>query len=67
MSGFWKDFSTGCSTLLIIAAVVFIIIPLILLIFKVALWLVFPIIFIAAIVLGVALFGRFISSVKKHW
>ena len=67
VSKFSKDFLTGCGTLVLIGVLVFIVLPLILLGFKLALWLAVPVITLLIIVAGVAMFGRLINSIRKNW
>ena len=67
MSRFSKDFLTGCGTLVLIGVLVFIVLPLVLLGFKLALWLAVPVITLLVIVVGVAMFGRFINLIRKYW
>ncbi len=67
VSKFSKDFLTGCGTLILIGVLVFIVLPLILLGFKLALWLAVPVITLLVIVAGVAMFGRLINSIRKNW
>ena len=58
---------TDCGTLVLIGVLVFIVLPLILLGFKLALWLAVPVITLLIIVAGVAMFGRLINSIRKNW
>jgi len=67
VSRFSKDFLTGCGTLVLIGVLVFIVLPLVLLGFKLALWLAVPVITLLVIVVGVAMFGRFINLIRKYW
>jgi len=67
VSKFSKDFLTDCGTLVLIGVLVFIVLPLILLGFKLALWLAVPVITLLIIVAGVAMFGRLINSIRKNW
>ena len=67
MSRFSKDFLIGCGTLVLIGVLVFIVLPLVLLGFKLALWLAVPVITLLVIVVGVAMFGRFVNIIRKHW
>ncbi len=66
-SRFFKDFSVGCGTLILLGILIFVLVPLIVLGFKIALWLAVPIAAIIIIVFLVALFGRFVSEVTKRW
>lgn len=66
-SRFFKDFSVGCGTLMLLGLLIFVLVPLILIGFKIALWLAVPVIGLIIIVVLVALFGRFISETRKRW
>jgi len=66
-SRFFKDFSVGCGTLILLGILLFVLVPLLILGFKIALWLAVPIAAIIIIVFLVALFGRFVSEVTKRW
>ncbi|MFO7930667.1 MAG: hypothetical protein R6U97_04615 [Desulfosalsimonas sp.] len=66
-SGFLKDFSVGCAALVLLGILVFVLVPLIIIGFKIALWLAVPVAALILIVLFVALFGRFISNAGKYW
>jgi phosphatidylglycerophosphate synthase len=66
-SSFFKDFSVGCGTLVLLGLLIFVVLPLVAIVFKVALWLAVPIVVVALIVVFVALLGRFVSKARKHW
>ncbi len=66
-SSFFKDFSVGCGTLLLLGIGIFIVLPLVAIAFRVALWLAVPVVVAALIVFFVALLGRFVSKARKHW
>lgn len=66
-SNFFKDFSVGCGALILLGLLIFVLVPLIILGFKIALWLAVPIVALIIIVVLVALFGRFISETRKRW
>ncbi|MGM0532074.1 MAG: hypothetical protein ACQER7_12065 [Bacteroidota bacterium] len=62
-----KDFFTGCGTLILIGILIFIIVPLIIIGFKLALWLAVPIIILLIIIFATAVFGRAVSETRKRW
>ena len=64
---FFKNFSTGCGTLILISFFAFIVAPLILFVFKVALWIAIPVLTLLVLIVAVALFGRVITEVKDRW
>ncbi len=66
-SNFFKDFSVGCGTLVLLGILIFVVIPLIAIAFRIALWLAVPVVVVALIVFFVALLGRFVSKTRKHW
>lgn len=66
-SRFFKDFSLGCAVLVLLGILVFILIPLVVLGFKIALWLAVPVVTIIIIVFLVALFGRVVSEAMRRW
>lgn len=66
-SSFFKDFSVGCGMLILLGLLIFVLVPLILIGFKIALWLAVPVVGLIIIVVLVALFGRFISETRKRW
>jgi hypothetical protein len=67
MPQFFKDFFTGCGFLLLVGVLVFIIIPLVVIVFKVALWLAVPVIMLLLIVFATALVGRLVKETRKRW
>jgi len=67
MDRFFKDFFVGCGTLALIGVVVFIVLPLLVIGLKIALWIAVPIVLLLLIIIGIALFGRFVSRTRKHW
>ncbi len=67
MRRFFKDFSVGCGTLVLLGTVFFVILPLVLIVFKIALWLAVPLITIFLIVVLIAFLGRLILNMKKYW
>lgn len=66
-SGFFKDFSVGCGTLVLLGILIFVVLPLVAIAFKIALWLAVPVVVVALVVFAVALLGRFVSKARKHW
>ena len=66
-SRLFKDFSVGCGTLILLGILIFVLVPHLILGFKIALWLAVPIAAIIIIVFLVAFFGRFVSEVMKRW
>lgn len=66
-SSFFKDFSVGCGTLVLLGILIFVVIPLIAIAFRIALWLAVPVVVVALIVFLVAFLGRVISTTRKHW
>ncbi|MGM0452457.1 MAG: hypothetical protein ACQERN_04745 [Thermodesulfobacteriota bacterium] len=64
---FFKDFSVGCGTLILLGFLLLVLLPLIYIGFKIALWLAIPIVGLLIVVILVALFGRFISEARKRW
>jgi len=64
---FFKDFSIGCGTMILLGLLIFVLVPLIFISFQIALWLAVPVVGLIVIVLLVALFGRFISEAGKRW
>jgi len=65
-SDFFKDFSVGCRTLILLGLLIFVLVPLIIIGFKIALWLAVPVIGLIIIVVLVALFGRVISETRRR-
>ena len=65
-SNFFKDFSVGCGTLILLGLLIFVLVPLIIIGFKIALWLAVPVIGLIIIVVLVALFGRVISETRRR-
>ena len=66
-TNFFKDFSVGCGTLILLCLLIFVLVPLIIIGFKIALWLAVPVVALIIIVVLIALFGRFISETRKRW
>ena len=66
-SSFFKDFSVGCGALILLGILLFVLVPLILIGFQIALWLAVPVVGLIVIIVLVALFGRFISETRKRW
>jgi len=66
-SNFFKDFSVGCGALILLGILIFVLLPLILIGFKIALWLAVPVVGLIVIIVLVALFGRFISETRRGW
>lgn len=66
-SSFFKDFSVGCGALILLGILFFVLVPLIIIGFKIALWLAIPVVGLIVIIVLVALFGRFISETRKRW
>ncbi len=64
---FFKDFSVGCGALILLALLIFVLVPLIIIGFKIALWLAALLVGLIIIIVLVALFGRFISETRKRW
>ncbi|UCD89686.1 MAG: hypothetical protein JSW04_14995 [Desulfobacterales bacterium] len=62
---FIKDFITGVGALVVIGLILFIIIPVLLLIFKVSLALIIPISLCGAFIILIALFGKLIRHLFK--
>jgi len=67
MQRFFKDFSIGCGSLVVLGIVFFVILPLIFIAFKVALWLAVPVLAVFLMVVGVALFGRLVTHIRRYW
>ncbi len=67
MDRFFKDFLVGCGALTLIAVAVFVVLPLLVISFKIVLWIAVPIAALILIVVAVALFGRLVSRGRKHW
>lgn len=66
-SSFFKDFSVGCGVLVLFGILIFVVLPLIAIAFRVALWLAVPVVAVALIVFLVALLGRLVLKAKKYW
>ncbi len=64
---FFKDFSVGCGTMILLGFLIFVLVPLIFIGFQIALWLAVPVVGLIVIIVLVALFGRFISEAGKRW
>ena len=63
---FIKDFIAGVGSLVAIGLVLFIIIPLLLLIFKVSIALIIPISLFGAVIILIALFGKLVRHIMKR-
>ena len=66
-SSFFKDFSVGCGALILLGILFFVMVPLILIGFQIALWLAVPVVGLIIIMVLIALFGRFVSEARKRW
>jgi len=64
---FFKDFSVGCGSLIFLGLVFFVLLPLIFIAFKIALWLLVPVLGVFLIIVSIALFGRLVSYVRRYW
>lgn len=67
MDRFFKDFVVGCGALALIGVAVFVILPLLVIGFKIALWIAIPIVGLFLVVVAIALFGRFVSRTRRRW
>lgn len=65
--GFFKDFSIGCGSLIFLGLVFFVLLPLIFIAFKIALWLLVPVLGLFLMIVGIALFGRLLSHIRRYW
>lgn len=63
---FFKDFSMGCGTLVLLGFLLFIVVPLIAIGFKIALWLAVPLATVILLVFAVALLGRIVSKGGRY-
>ena len=64
---FAGDFATGFLALVIIGLIFLIVIPLVLLVFKVGAVLILPVAMLGAGIILIALFGRLIRLLAKRW
>ena len=64
---FFKDFSIGCGSLIFLGLVFFVLLPLIFIAFKIALWLLVPVLGLFLMVVGIAFFGRLVSHIRRYW
>lgn len=62
---FFKDFSMGCGTLVLLGFLIFVVVPLIAIGFQIALWIAVPLATIILFVFAVALLGRVVSKGGK--
>ncbi len=63
---FFKDFSMGCGTLVLLGFLIFVIVPLIAIGFKIAMWLAIPIATVILFVFAVTLLGRIVSKGGRY-
>lgn len=66
-SNFGKDFSVGCMSIILILFVVFIVIPILIFVFKVSFAIAVLVGIIILAVIGVAFFGKIVLYVKDKW
>ncbi len=66
-SNFGKDFSVGCMSIILILFVVFIVIPILIFVFKVSFAIAVLVGIIILAVIGVAFFGKIVLYVKNKW
>ncbi len=66
-SNFGKDFSVGCMSIILILFVVFIVIPILIFVFKVSFAIAVLVGVIILAVIGVAFFGKIVLYVKDKW
>ena len=64
---FFSDFMAGFGALFIIGIVLFIVVPLLLFTLKIGVAFAIPIAALGAVIILIALFGRFIKFIVKRW
>jgi len=63
---FFKDFSMGCGTLVLLGFLIFVIVPLVVIGFQIAMWIAVPVATVILFVFAVALLGRIVSKGGKY-